>query len=63
MRTLAETNAPDNDTLPVDAIFDIAGARRIELELPYSGAVTPLEAWRLVTARRAKLIDVRTPAE
>ena len=25
--------------------------------------MTPLEAWRLVTARRAKLIDVRTPAE
>jgi len=57
------TTAPTSETLSADAIFDVAGTRRIELELPYSGAVTPLEAWRLFTASKAKLVDVRTPAE
>lgn len=46
-----------------DAIFDVARTRRIELELPYAGAVTPTEAWKLVSSRRARLVDVRTPAE
>jgi rhodanese-related sulfurtransferase len=49
--------------LPVDAILDLAHTRQIEMELPYAGAVTPLEAWTLVSQRRAKLVDVRTPAE
>jgi rhodanese-related sulfurtransferase len=47
----------------IDAIFDLAETRRIELELSYNGAVTPREAWALVTRQRAKLVDVRTPAE
>ena len=46
-----------------DAIFDLAHTRRIELELPYAGAVTPVEAWTLFTQGKAKLIDVRTPPE
>jgi len=46
-----------------DAIFDVADTRRIESELPYAGAVTPREAWQLVSERRARLVDVRTPAE
>ena len=62
MSTHDPTTAP-SETLSADAIFDVAGTRRIELELPYSGAVTPLEAWRLFTASKAKLVDVRTPAE
>ena len=28
--------------LPADAIFDLAHTRKIELELPYAGAVTPV---------------------
>lgn len=51
------------DVLPVDAIFDLAETRRIELDLPYAGAVTPVEAWRLVSLRAARLVDVRTQAE
>jgi rhodanese-related sulfurtransferase len=49
--------------LSADAIFDRAQLRRIELELPYAGAVTPIEAWHLVTLGAAKIVDVRTPAE
>ena len=52
-----------DDVLPVDAIFDLAETRRIELELPYAGAVTPVEAWRLSTQKAARLVDVRTQAE
>ena len=46
-----------------EAILDVARTRRIELELPYAGAVTPPEAWTLLSLRRARLVDVRTPAE
>lgn len=49
--------------LPADAIFDLAHTRKIELELPYAGAVTPVEAWTLFTQGKAKLVDVRTPPE
>jgi rhodanese-related sulfurtransferase len=49
--------------LSADAIFDRAQVRRIEQELPYAGAVTPVEAWRLVSLGAAKIIDVRTPPE
>jgi rhodanese-related sulfurtransferase len=49
--------------LTADAIFDLAHTRRIELDLPYAGAVTPIEAWTLFTQGKAKLIDVRTPPE
>jgi rhodanese-related sulfurtransferase len=58
----ATATAPSCETA-IDAIFDLAETRRIELELPYTGAVTPREAWALVSRQRAKLVDVRTPAE
>jgi rhodanese-related sulfurtransferase len=51
------------DEIPLEAIFDLAETRRIEHELPYAGAVTPVEAWRLFSQKRAKLVDVRTPPE
>ena len=50
-------------SLTSDAIFDLAHTRRIELDLPYAGAVTPNEAWTLFTQGKAKLVDVRTPPE
>ncbi len=50
-------------TLSAEVIFDLADARRIELELPYAGAVTPTEAWALVEQGKARLVDVRTPPE
>jgi len=51
------------DELSHDAIFDLAETRRIQWSLPYSGAVTPPEAWQLFSEGRARLVDVRTPAE
>jgi rhodanese-related sulfurtransferase len=63
MTASTELEARIRTELPVDAILDLAHTRQIELELPYAGAVTPLEAWTLVSQRRAKLVDVRTPAE
>lgn len=46
-----------------DVIFDTATVRRAALDLDYDGAVTPREAWALVQARAAVLIDVRTAEE
>jgi rhodanese-related sulfurtransferase len=63
MATLTELRGNDDVAISVDAIYDLAETRRIELELQYAGAVTPLEAWRLASAKNAKLVDVRTPAE
>lgn len=40
-----------------------ARARRIEQGLGYAGAVSPAEAWALVQAGAARLIDVRTEEE
>jgi rhodanese-related sulfurtransferase len=45
------------------AIFDTARVRRAALDLSYDGAVTPREAWALVQAQAALLIDVRTVEE
>lgn len=44
-------------------VFDLARVRRAELGLAYAGAVTPPEAWLLVQAQRATLVDVRTAPE
>ena len=56
---------PDEHVSPhdVERIFSRASARGADLGLSYAGAVTPPEAWQLVQARRARLIDVRTGAE
>jgi len=64
--TLATTHdlAPSARQAPsADVILDVARTRRIEQDLPYAGAVTPVEAWTLVSQGRARIIDVRTPAE
>jgi rhodanese-related sulfurtransferase len=44
-------------------IFDKARVRRAELDLDYDGAVTPREAWALLLAHAALLVDVRTAEE
>src|SRR5262245_13560243 len=58
------------DVRPLDAPpatpregFDLAEVRKAELGLDYAGAVTPAEAWALVQAQAATLIDVRTTPE
>jgi rhodanese-related sulfurtransferase len=63
MTTTADIQPQLRSDLPADAILDLAHTRRIELDLPYAGAVTPTEAWALVSQRKARLVDVRTPAE
>lgn len=45
-------------------ILDQARQRGLELKLPYSGAVTPAEAWTLLQSLpNVTLVDVRTHAE
>ncbi len=44
-------------------VLAAAAARGKELGLPYAGAVMPAEAWELVKALQATLLDVRTIAE
>lgn len=58
---LAEQRATEASS--ADVIIDLANARRIEHELPYAGAVTPVEAWKLLSQRQARLVDVRTAPE
>ena len=45
------------------AIFERAAARARGNGLRYAGALTPAEAWDLVQAGEANLVDVRTPFE
>jgi rhodanese-related sulfurtransferase len=45
------------------AIFERAAERGREHGLRYAGALTPAEAWDLVQAGEASLVDVRTPFE
>lgn len=63
MTALTELQGNADVAISADTIYDLAETRRIELELQYAGAVTPLEAWRLASTKKAKLVDVRTPAE
>lgn len=60
---LEKSEQAQTGELTADAIFDLAQARRIELELSYAGAVTPVEAWRLMTLGAARIVDVRTQPE
>ena len=49
---------------PADQLIATARARAASLALPYAGAVTPPEAYRLLQLEpRARLVDVRTNAE
>ncbi len=47
----------------VEQILERAAARGGEKQLPYGGAVTPQEAWGLVEAGAARVLDVRTKEE
>lgn len=44
-------------------ILNKAASRAQEMKLPYAGALTPQEAFELMQAGAAKLVDVRTRAE
>jgi rhodanese-related sulfurtransferase len=51
---------------PAEAVADVvdrATTRGREARLPYAGAVTPEEAWRLQQAGVARIVDVRTRPE
>ena len=53
----------DEEVLDPPAIFERARVRGREGGMRYAGAVTPREAWSLVQADEAALVDVRTPFE
>jgi rhodanese-related sulfurtransferase len=58
---MTATSDPSN---PVELILAAARRRAVERVLPYSGAVTPIEASTLLRAvAGATLVDVRTRAE
>jgi rhodanese-related sulfurtransferase len=50
-------------TKPTSSILEHARAQAAKERLAYAGNVTPAEAFELVTAGAARMIDVRTPEE
>jgi rhodanese-related sulfurtransferase len=57
----SETLGGELDT--TQSVLQRARERGTASKLPYAGAVTPQEAWDLVSAKAAILIDVRTAEE
>ncbi len=53
----------DASEISPEAILNRARTRAKELNLAYAGAVTPAEAWALVCADAAVIVDVRTQEE
>lgn len=51
------------ETTDVDSVFEKAAERARANDLPYAGEVTPTEAWALIDAGRALLVDVRSTPE
>lgn len=49
--------------MKVDEILQTAESRAREMSLPYQGALTPKEAYQLMSEKGAKLVDVRSRAE
>jgi rhodanese-related sulfurtransferase len=48
---------------PTHALLEAARSRAVEAGLPYAGGVSPQDAWALVQAGDAVLVDVRTAEE
>ena len=48
---------------PTHALLEAARSRATETGLPYAGGVSPQDAWALVQAGDAVLVDVRTAEE
>jgi rhodanese-related sulfurtransferase len=53
----------ESDKTEGEMILVLARNRATKDQLPYAGAVTPREAFRLTELGAARIIDVRTPAE
>jgi rhodanese-related sulfurtransferase len=66
-RRIAPTEIPaavlDGDLADSAAILTRARERAVSSKLPYAGAVTPQEAWELLSSHAAVLVDVRTAEE
>lgn len=58
-----ETATRVDELISPERVFERAAQRGHALGLDYAGALTPPEAWALVEARAAVLVDVRTMAE
>lgn len=48
---------------PADTLLEAARARATEAGLPYAGGLAPQDAWALVEAGNAVLVDVRSAEE
>src|ERR1700744_5545924 len=48
---------------PTHALLEAARSRAVEAGLPYAGGVSPQDAWALVQAGDAVLVDVRSAEE
>lgn len=57
------TATRERTSAPTKKILDKARKRATEEGLPFAGTVTPEEAWKLVEAEVAILVDVRTEEE
>lgn len=55
--------ALQRDAFQPESVFERAAQRGAALELNYTGAVTPPEAWALAQTQAAVLVDVRTEEE
>lgn len=62
-RAAAETSTGATAPVAADAVLDLARTRLEATDGAYAGAVTPPEAWQLVSSGAARLVDVRTSAE
>lgn len=55
---------PVHAAAAVEETLLVAARQRAQAEqLPFAGSVTPLQAWELVNAGAARLVDVRSPEE
>lgn len=61
---LAEVNAPRRDSDGInDPVLQVAVQRANKEQLPFAGAISPQDAWRLHAEKKVVLIDVRTLEE
>lgn len=61
LNNVAPVNSPAAENLP--AVLEAARQQAVSEGLPYSGRVTPEEAWKLFTSGQAHLVDVRAAEE
>lgn len=59
----AQAHESSATTAQIQAIFDRAAQYAIDEEVDYAGGIAPVDAWALITAGAATLVDVRSAEE